>query len=127
SGAYRGSDCQALTATHPYPCRSLGCDLGPKARRRLKIALLTGGRDKPYALGLAAALVSHGLYLDFIGSNEVDSPELHGNPQINFLKLRDQRADAGWSRKMFRVLSYYLRLTSYAANAQPKIFHILWG
>jgi hypothetical protein len=37
----------------------------------LHIALLTGGRDKPYALGMAAALTSVGIRVDFIGSDEV--------------------------------------------------------
>jgi hypothetical protein len=47
-------------------------------RAHLQVALLTGGGgDKPYALGLASALVSQGIFLDFIGSDEVNAPELH--------------------------------------------------
>ncbi len=92
------------------------------------ISLLTGGRDRPYALGLAAALAAAGAQFDFIGSNEVDSPELHGSPQIHFLNLRgDQSVDAGLPRKIFRVLAYYCRLFAYAAAARPKVFHILWN
>ena len=90
--------------------------------------MLTAGRDKPYALGLASALAASGVHFDFIGSNEVDSPGLHGNPQINYLNLRgDQNADAGAARKICRVLVYYFRLIVYAATAQPKTFHILWN
>jgi hypothetical protein len=93
-----------------------------------QVSILTAGRDKPYALGLAAALAAAGAKIDFIGSNEVDSPELHGNPQINFLNLRgDQSIDAGLIQKMARVLVYYLRLVFYAATARPKVFHILWN
>jgi D-inositol-3-phosphate glycosyltransferase len=93
-----------------------------------QISLLTAGRDKPYALGLAMALASAGVKMDFIGSDEVNSPELHGNPRINFLNLRgDQSVDAGMLQKMARVLIYYLRLIAYAATAKPKIFHILWN
>ena len=93
-----------------------------------QVSLLTAGRDKPYALGLASALAAAGVHFDFIGSNEVDSPELHGNPQINCLNLRgDQNADAGAARKICRVLVYYFRLVGYAATARPKIFHILWN
>src|SRR5262249_10204802 len=58
-------------------------------------ALLTAGRDKPYALGLAFALLSRGQTFDFIGSDLVDAPELRGNPRVNYLKLRNQRTDAG--------------------------------
>jgi D-inositol-3-phosphate glycosyltransferase len=94
----------------------------------VRISLLTAGRDKPYALGLATALAATGVKIDFIGSDELDSPELRGNPQINFLNLRgDQSLDAGLLQKMARVLIYYLRLIFYAATATPKIFHILWN
>jgi D-inositol-3-phosphate glycosyltransferase len=64
---------------------------------------------------------------DFITGDEVDSPELHGNARVNYLKLRNQRLDAGLLQKMTRVLVYYFRLISYAATARPKIFHILWN
>jgi glycosyltransferase involved in cell wall biosynthesis len=92
-----------------------------------KVAVLTAGRDKPYALGLASALMAQGLSFDFIGGDGMDSPELRGNPQVTYLKLRNQRADAGLLQKMTRVLVYYFRLISYAATAQPRIFHILWN
>jgi glycosyltransferase involved in cell wall biosynthesis len=93
-----------------------------------QISILTAGRDRPYALGLAAALVEAGINFDFVGSNEVDGPELHASPQIHFLNLRgDQSVDAGMFKKMARVLAYYFRLMSYALTAKPKIFHILWN
>jgi D-inositol-3-phosphate glycosyltransferase len=93
-----------------------------------QISLLTAGRDKHYALGLAMALAAAGVKIDFIGSDDLDSPELRGNPQINFLNLRgDQSIDAGLLQKMARVLIYYLRLIFYAATARPKSFHILWN
>ncbi|HXR47148.1 MAG TPA: glycosyltransferase family 4 protein [Candidatus Limnocylindrales bacterium] len=93
-----------------------------------KVALLTGGGDKPYALGLVDALTSVGLSVDFVGSDDVDAPALHDNPRVNFLNLRgDQRTDARAIAKAFRVLRYYLRLIGYAATAKPQIFHILWN
>ncbi|HEV2452832.1 MAG TPA: hypothetical protein VGY98_01130, partial [Verrucomicrobiae bacterium] len=91
------------------------------------VAVLTAGRDKPYALGLASALLSRGQTFDFIGSDLVDCPELHGNPRVNYLNFRDQQADAGRLQKMTRVLVYYVRLITYALTAQPRIFHILWN
>src|SRR5262245_10496886 len=42
----------------------------------LHIALLTGGGDKPYALGMAAALTSEAISVDFIGSDDLEVPEL---------------------------------------------------
>lgn len=98
------------------------------AETTISVALLTGGGDKPYALGLASALMAQGINLDFIGSDEVDSPQLHENSHVNFLNLRgNQRTDVSQWRKGVRVLAYYLRLLAYAATAQPRVFHILWN
>jgi glycosyltransferase involved in cell wall biosynthesis len=93
-----------------------------------QISVLTAGRDRPYALGLAAALAAAGARFDFVGSNEVDAPELHASPQIRYLNLRgDQSVAAGALKKISRVLAYYFRLLGYALTARPKIFHILWN
>jgi hypothetical protein len=94
----------------------------------IHISLLTGGADRPYALGLAAALTSAGLSVDFIGSDDLNLPELRNNRLVNFLNLRgDQNPGANPTRKVARILTYYWRLTRYAATAKPKIFHILWN
>ena len=93
-----------------------------------QISVLTAGRDRPYALGLATALAAAGARFDFVGSNEVDSPELHTSPQVHFLNLRgDQSVNAGLPQKALRVLAYYFRLLGYALTAKPKVFHILWN
>jgi D-inositol-3-phosphate glycosyltransferase len=92
------------------------------------IALLTGGGDKPYALGMAAALTSVGIDVDFIGSDDLSVPELLNNPRVNFYNLRgDQRSEVSFAAKMRRVGIYYWRLIRYAATAKPAIFHILWN
>jgi D-inositol-3-phosphate glycosyltransferase len=92
------------------------------------VSLLTGGGDKPYALGMAAALTSEGISVDFIGSDDLNVPQVVTNPRVNFLNLRgDQRSDASPFAKAGRVLKYYLRLVRYAATAQPKLFHLLWN
>jgi D-inositol-3-phosphate glycosyltransferase len=93
-----------------------------------RIALLTGGGDKPYALGMADALTSEGICIDFIGSDDLNVPALLGNPRVNFLNVRgDQRVEASPVTKVRRILRYYLRLIVYAAKARPKLFHILWN
>jgi D-inositol-3-phosphate glycosyltransferase len=92
------------------------------------IALLTGGGDKPYALGMAAALTSAGIHVDFIGSDDLKVPELLSNSRIHFRNLRgEQRPDASPIAKVLRVLTYYTRLIGYTAKARPKLFHILWN
>jgi glycosyltransferase involved in cell wall biosynthesis len=94
----------------------------------LRIALLTGGGDRPYALGLATALTSAGISIDFVGSDDLKAPTVLDHPRVNFLNLRgDQSPEASISRKIARVLSYYWRLICYAATAKPRIFHILWN
>jgi glycosyltransferase involved in cell wall biosynthesis len=94
----------------------------------LRISLLTGGADRPYALGLTAALTSAGLSVDFIGSDDLNLPELRNNRLVNFLNLRgDQRENVSFGKKALRILAYYGRLIRYAASARPPIFHILWN
>jgi len=93
----------------------------------IQVALLTGGFDRPYAFGLAMALVSKGLCVDVIGSDEVDSPEMHATPKLHFLNLQGSQRQAGLATKISRVLIFYARLIRYAAIAKPQIFHILWN
>ena len=73
----------------------------PRLRRGIRIGLLTGGDDKPYALGLASTLLAQGVSLDFIGSDIVDGPVLHDNPRVNFLNLR------GTSERMWALPGNY--------------------
>jgi D-inositol-3-phosphate glycosyltransferase len=95
---------------------------------RIEIGLLTGGGDRPYAFGLAMALASKGVYLDFIGSDELDSSELRGAPTLNFLNLwGNRRPNSRLAEKISRVVKYYFRLVRYASVARPKVFHILWN
>lgn len=95
---------------------------------RSQIAILTGGGDKPYALGLASALINQGVAFDFIASDELDDPLLHRSPLVRFLNLRkEMRANVSATRKVVRVLLYYARLLVYAATAKPKVFHLLWN
>ncbi len=94
----------------------------------LKVALLTGCQDRPYAFGLAMALASKGLGVDVIGSVEVDSPEFHTTQNITFLNLRGtQLQNSSFSEKLRAILVYYLRLIRYASCSEAKVFHILWN
>jgi Glycosyltransferase len=94
----------------------------------LNVSLLTGGGDRPYALGLATALSSTGISIDLIASDELKAPAVLNHPRVNFLNLRgDQSPEAPIWRKVARVLSYYTRLVCYAATARPALFHLLWN
>lgn len=112
----------------PFPLRTPGVAVSAPGPTSPKVALLTGGGDKPYVLGMTAALTAEGIAVDVIGSDELTVPELLNDPQVNFLNLRgDQRSEASLRSKLLRVLIYYWRLIGYAATAKPKIFHILWN
>lgn len=92
------------------------------------IALLTGGDDRPYALGMAEALKAQGIRHDFIGSDQLDAPQLHDSPLVTFLNFRgDQRENSRFPAKLARILRYYRRLVAYAVSAEPELFHILWN
>src|SRR5262245_22570450 len=98
------------------------------AAHPIRVSLLTGGDDRPYALGMALALVGQGISVDFIGSDKLDAPELHRLPLLTFLNLRgDQTEDASFGCKVVRILAYYVRLAKYSSRSQTRIFHILWN
>src|ERR1700733_3818228 len=93
----------------------------------LKIGLLTGCQDRPYAFGLAMALASKGVGLDMIGSDDLDSPELHVTPNLRFLNFRgNQRENVNFVEKLWKLVVYYVRLMGYAVHSKPRILHILW-
>ena len=70
-----------------------------------QVVLLTGGSDKPYALGLASALAAGGTKIDFVGSDELNCPEICQLEGLRFLNLRgDQRENAPVAEKALRLL-----------------------
>jgi D-inositol-3-phosphate glycosyltransferase len=92
----------------------------------IEIGLLTGCQDRPYAFGLAMALASKGVHVDVIGSDEIDSPELHSHSNLRFLNFRGSQK-GNFAIKLWKLLIYYARLARYAAGSNPKILHILWN
>jgi D-inositol-3-phosphate glycosyltransferase len=93
----------------------------------VNISLLTGGSDKPYALGLLEALVRREINVDFIGNDDMSKAEIVSDRRVNFLNLRgDQSEEASFFEKTIRVLKYYICLVKYAAQSNSKVFHILW-
>lgn len=93
-----------------------------------RIALLTGGGDKHYAFGLASALTSKDIFIDFVGSDQLASPTVEDNPRINFLNLHgNQNPHVNPFAKVRRITLYYFRLLWFAATANAAVFHILWN
>ena len=50
----------------------------------VRVGLLTGGQDPHYSHGLAFALSQKGVGVDFVGSDELDSPRLRAAPASGF-------------------------------------------
>jgi D-inositol-3-phosphate glycosyltransferase len=100
----------------------------PDSRLGIEVGLLTGCQDRPYAFGLSMALVSKGVNLDVVGSDEIDSPELHTTPNLRFLNFRgSQKQNANFTAKLSKLLVYYAKLIRYTGRSKPKILHILWN
>ncbi len=120
------------TAKHPVRTPRIARSASNRAmaatRSPVRVSLLTGGGDRPYALGMANALLNQGIAIDFIGSDELDAPALHQTPRVSFFNLRrEQSGDAPLRQKIVRILAYYVRLLKYVARSEPTIFHILWN
>lgn len=95
---------------------------------KIEVSLLTGGFDRHYACGLTMAMASQDVRMEVIGSDEVDSPEMHSTPGVTFLNFwGNHRPDVSRFEKVSRLFLRYARLIRYAATAKPKIFHILWN
>jgi glycosyltransferase involved in cell wall biosynthesis len=102
--------------------------VGQPDELHLSVALLTGADDRSYAVGLAGALLSRGVAVDFIGSDTVEPGDLSRHRGMRFLNLRgDQTVSVPAHRKLARILRYYARLLAYAVTARPRVFHVLWN
>ena len=94
----------------------------------IEVGLLTGCKDRPYAFGLAMALAAKGVSLDIIGSDEIDSAELHRTPNLRFLNFRgSQNESESFPQKLLKLVDYYAKLMRYMARSKPKVLHILWN
>lgn len=94
----------------------------------VRVALLTAGRDHPYAYGMCTALMGRVPALDIIGANDLDSPQWKDQPSIRFLNMRgDLSTSADLLTKASRVLVYYIRLVLYTVTTRANVFHILWN
>ncbi|MBK9170106.1 MAG: glycosyltransferase family 4 protein [Bryobacterales bacterium] len=93
-----------------------------------KVAILTGGFDRPYAYGLSMALGARGVRLEVVGSDEVDSPEMHTTPGLTFLNFqRGWQPTTNLAVRVTRLAGLYLRLVRHALTSRARVFHILWN
>lgn len=108
-------------------CRELSSSAA-EAAHEIAVALLTGGGDRHYVFGLTTSLMSKGVVLDLIGSDDLVFPEILDKPGLNFLNLRgSHKSDASFANKVSRIAMYYAKLIRYTATAKPRLFHILWN
>jgi glycosyltransferase involved in cell wall biosynthesis len=99
----------------------------PNQPSDVAIGLLTGCIDRPYVFGLAMALASQNIHADIVGSDDLDSPELHNTAQLRFLNFGARyELGANVVKKLTKQLVYYATLLRYITQSSPKILHILW-
>jgi len=97
-------------------------------RPAIELGLLTGCKDRHYAFGLATALAASSINVDVVGSDLIDSSELHTTPNLRFLNfLPGKMSKIGFAKKIFKLLVYYTKLIRYTARTKPKALHILWN
>ena len=66
--------------------------------------------------------------MDVVGSDEIDSPELHTTPNLRFFNfLSEQGSKIGFAKRLSKLLAYYGKLIRYAAHSEPRVLHILWN
>lgn len=110
------------------PQLAIAPELDGRVADGIQVGLLTGCQDRPYACGLAMALTAKGLHLEVVGSDEVDSPELHTTTNLRFVNLRGRLTQYdSIVNKLSKLAVYYLRLIRYIAYSNAKILHILWN
>jgi glycosyltransferase involved in cell wall biosynthesis len=110
------------------PVSRPGCANPLPAHPGIKVSLLTGGVDRPYAFGLAMALAVKNISLEVIGNSVVDAVEMHCTPNVTFVSLYwEPLENLNLATKVFKILRFYRRLVTYAAGAKAQIIHILWN
>src|SRR5260370_11591573 len=82
--------------------------VGPTLPLKIEVALLTGGIDRPYVIGLSQALTSKGICLEVIGSDKLDGPEMRNAPGLHFMNLQQFPArNAAFSKRTLAILGFY--------------------
>jgi D-inositol-3-phosphate glycosyltransferase len=92
----------------------------------LRVAVLTGGQDPPYARGLLRELVARGVDVVCVGNDELADCRFVGSGHLEFHNLVGGQEPTNMIGKIWRVLSYYGRMIVFAAQTDAKLFHILW-
>src|SRR5207244_1483645 len=97
-----------------------------EGRPHVRVALLTGGQDPPYARGLLRQLIARGVDVACVGSDELADCRFAGGGRLEFHNLVGGQAPTNVIAKVWRVLRYYGRLIVFAARTDVVLFHILW-
>ncbi len=119
---------QTIRVAEEPPAERVIVDSQPisKAQRGIEVGLMTACRDRHYAFGLAMALISEGVLVDFVGGDEIDSLELHTALGLRFLNFR-HKLTGNTREKLQELFFYYARVIRYCARPNPRILHILWN
>jgi glycosyltransferase involved in cell wall biosynthesis len=93
----------------------------------MKVALLTGGKDAHYVLGLLPGLAARGVHVALVGNAELGRAEDVAGGRVEFHDLVGSLDPGdGPMARTWRLFSYYCRLLAFAARTDAPLFHILW-
>src|ERR1051326_9135895 len=100
----------------------------PNPSSGIGMGLLTGCQDRPYALELAMGLAARGVHVDVIGSDDIDSPELHNSPNLRFRNFSgSQDILLHVQIVLWMLFVHYAHMVSFAHRRKQKVLHILWN
>jgi glycosyltransferase involved in cell wall biosynthesis len=92
-----------------------------------RVALLTGGKDRHYVIGLLEALQAKKVHVECIAGDELATFDVVQSNKVDFHNFtRSQAVNRMLGTKIIEVLAYYVRLLAYAARTDARIFHVLW-
>ena len=130
SSAFDESMAQTKTLTEEVLPREFQSERHAKdvSTSALRVAVLTGCQDRHYACGLVMALAAASASVDVIGSDDIDSHEMHETANVRFHNFgRGQSSRMNLVQKLWRVFVYYANLLAFALRPSPPVFHILWN
>jgi glycosyltransferase involved in cell wall biosynthesis len=93
----------------------------------VKVALLTGGKDAHYVRGLVRHLAARGVQIALVGGDDFSETSDVENREVTCHNLiGGAKPNTGILAKAWRVLNYYVRLLTFVARTDARLFHILW-
>jgi D-inositol-3-phosphate glycosyltransferase len=90
-----------------------------------RVALLTGGKDRHYVIGLLRALGSKAVLVDCVAGDEIEGADVGRHVRLVNL-VGGQDAARSLAARVRGVAGYYARLLGYVCRTRARVVHVLW-